>query len=61
MKGEQLDKLISGYFDRVNHHSNCNYKTDLRRTNMNGLLLRMNMAAKSIGMMTMIRLLNKND
>ena len=40
MKGEQLDKLISGYFDRG---------------------LRMNMAAKSFGMMKMMGLLNKND
>ena len=45
----------------VNNHSRCSYKTDLRRINMNGLLLRMNMAAKSIGMIKMMRLLNKND
>ena len=39
----------------------ASYKTDLRRTNMPGLLLRMSMAAKSIEMMKTMRLLNKND
>ena len=47
LKGEQLDKLISGYFLIVaNNPSKCSYRMDFRRAGMTGPQLHMIMAEK---------------
>ena len=61
LKGEQLDRLVSGYFDRGKQSFEMQLE-DGPSTNrdMLGLLLRMNMAVKSTVIMRMMKLLKKN-
>ena len=60
VKGEQLNRLLAGYFDQEKQTLEMQLRMALLRMDMRGLLLRVNMAVRFIATMTKMWIFNSN-
>ena len=60
VKGEQLNRLLAGYFDREKQTLEMQLPDGPLQTDMRGLLQRVNMAVRSIATMTTMWIFNSN-